>query len=156
MHKVLSGAGQGEVQCSGRRRELASLWILNLECGRGYYLKQSQLPTRLVPDASLRNMYFPSSLQETEAGPRRSNMGSSGHSRPAIGKAAGGTAEGKWYLSHPPRASFRRPSVSQPELSSVKNGPAMVLNMNIYSCSVCMPCTNALKQQTLYCACKGK
>ena len=104
-----------------------------MECGRDYYLKQSQLPTRLVPDVSLRNMYFPSSLQETEAGPQRSNMGSSGHSRPAIGKAAGGTAGGKWYLSHPPCASFRRPSVSQPEPSSAENGPAMVLNMNIYS-----------------------
>lgn len=84
--------------------ELASLWVPNLECGRGNFLKQSQLPARLAPESFLGNVFSqqPAGVRNRlPRSPRRSNIGSSGHGRPASGKAAAGTAGAKWCLLHP-------------------------------------------------------
>lgn len=126
------------------------------------FLKQSQLlPARSVPESFLGNVYFHSSLQETVTGCLGDREGQiwevqATAGQPANRKAAGGLAGGKWYLLHPSDASCKWPPVSQPEPSPANNGPAMILNINIYSRQCLHTLYKCPKQQTLYCACKGK
>lgn len=106
--------------------------VRHLECGRGCFLKQSQLPARSMPESFLGNRHFHSSPGRCHTAAWGLTEVNSGEHQP---QASGRGGWDKRCLLHLADASFRRPPGSQPEPRPAVPGPAMMLSMNIYGWS---------------------
>ena len=150
MHKVLSGGGQGKYNTlakPGACQPLGSkfgMWA-------GQLFKTIPAACKVGAGVLPRKRIFTAACRSQKQAASEPMKVKYRKFRPWQANQREGSGRDGWGQVVP-FASFRWPPVSQ----LADNGPAMILNINIYSRQCLHILYKCPKQQTLYCVCKGK